>query len=209
MENENNSKRRLESIEIDDKSRRLILAVILFVLFLLFCWALGNNSEKKVANSSFGADKDFTIEYSHENHDSILKAIDDCILGDFRADPNKIHDLTSRQFEELIAYLYFRKGYEVHLTPATRDGGKDVVAKYLMPTGETIVYYIECKHYTPENSVGVGIVNQFSGAMFGENVHVGVIITSSKFSKDAKDLVQSKNFRIELKDMDDIVSLLS
>jgi hypothetical protein len=36
--------------------------------------------------------------------------------------------MASREFEELVAELWKRFGYEVELTKATRDGGYDVVA---------------------------------------------------------------------------------
>jgi restriction system protein len=55
-------------------------------------------------------------------------------------------NLQPREFEILIFKLYCSMGYDSILTPATRDGGKDVVAeKDNGDGGEKL--YIECKRY--------------------------------------------------------------
>ncbi|WP_455715268.1 restriction endonuclease [Anaerosporobacter sp.] len=55
-------------------------------------------------------------------------------------------NLRPREFEILIYKLYCSMGYDCILTPATRDGGKDVVAgKNNADGGEKL--YIECKRY--------------------------------------------------------------
>src|SRR5215211_5952306 len=41
--------------------------------------------------------------------------------------PEYVFEISPRQFEEIIAELFFREGYEVELTKQTRDGGYDIV----------------------------------------------------------------------------------
>ena len=200
-------KYKLEPISIDEKSLwKIILLFIVLVLF--YCCVKEDDTKKQSSNSSFGSFKDFKIEYTQEEYNFIHRSIEDFLLAYFRDNPETLHELSPRDFEEFIAYLYTRHGFDVSVTSATRDGGKDIIAKYLMPTGETVVYYIECKRYSPKNPIGVGIIRELSGAMANELVHIGVIITTSRFTKDARDLVQSKKYPIELKDMNDIVKLL-
>lgn len=207
MEQIDIEKYKLKPVEIDEKTRGKILLLVLFVLFLLFC-LVKDNTQKKSSNSSFGALKDFKIEFTQEEYNLVQKSIEDCLLSDFRTNPETIQELTPREFEEFVAYLYARKGFDVSLTPESKDGGKDIVAKYRMPTGENLIYYIECKHYNPKNPVGVAIVRAFAGAMVNEHVHVGVLVTTSRFTKDAREEVRTKKQPIELKDMNDIINLL-
>lgn len=201
-------KYRLKSVEIDEKTRGKFILLVLLALFLLFC-LIDHDTQKKSNSSSFGAIKDFKIEFTQEQNNSYQKIIVDCYLDDFRNNPQNIQKLAPREFEEFVALLYLRKGYEVALTPETKDGGKDIVAKYLMPTGETITYYIECKRYNSKNPVGVSVVRALAGVMQNEYVHEGVIVTTSRFSNDARELIREKNYRIHLKDMEDIIKLLA
>ena len=43
-------------------------------------------------------------------------------------DKDAIYDISSREFEELIAEVFSQQGYNVEITPATRDGGCDIIA---------------------------------------------------------------------------------
>src|SRR5204862_4797648 len=61
-------------------------------------------------------------------------------------DPSRFHALTPRQFEEVVAELLDRQGYEVTLTPASKDGGKDIYAAKNDMLG-SFLYLVECKKY--------------------------------------------------------------
>ena len=47
---------------------------------------------------------------------------------DFSVDPDRLHELHPRRFEELVAELLAREGLDVELTPASKHGGRDVLA---------------------------------------------------------------------------------
>lgn len=49
------------------------------------------------------------------NVNDVIKAI--------AKEPNKLHKISPREFEEVVAELLAAFGWEVSLTPATRDGG--------------------------------------------------------------------------------------
>jgi restriction system protein len=126
-----------------------------------------------------------------------------------KSNPESIYTLTSREFEEFVAYLYKRNGFNVHITPPSKDGGKDIIARYDMPTGEKITYFIECKKYNPRKKVGVHVVRALAGVMQNEQVHIGVIASTAGFTAGAKNIIIEKNYNIELKDMNDITCMLS
>lgn len=66
------------------------------------------------------------------------------IRGKVSKDP--LINLKSREFEYLIELLYQQLGYSTVLTPATRDGGKDVIARIERADGYEEIY-VECKKY--------------------------------------------------------------
>jgi len=103
----------------------------------------------------------------------------------FKKYPEKLHALPPRKFEEFIASIFKYHGFLVELTPETRDGGLDIIAiESNKLTGES-KYLIECKRYSPENKVGIGIVQRMLGVIEYEKATKGIIATTSTFSKDA------------------------
>ena len=50
----------------------------------------------------------------------------EALVEGLRQRPDSIYELPPRKFEELLAELLTDRGWEVELTPATRDGGKDI-----------------------------------------------------------------------------------
>lgn len=92
-------------------------------------------------------------------------------------------NLTPRDFELLVAYLYRKKGYQVNITPRTRDGGYDIVAEK-QSSRELQRFHVECKRY--EESVGVRIVRAVLGTLVVKKATKAVIVTSSNFTDTAK-----------------------
>lgn len=99
--------------------------------------------------------------------------------------PNELHRLPPRKFEELIAEVYRDYGWEVDLTATTRDGGYDIIAVRRNAPGELKVL-IEAKRYDPTNKVGVGIVRSLYGVRQVRHASQVVLATSSYVSEDAK-----------------------
>jgi HJR/Mrr/RecB family endonuclease len=117
--------------------------------------------------------------------------------------PEEMRSLEPRKFEELVAELFRKKGYQVHLTKHTRDGGYDVHAVRKDELGSVLII-IECKRYSENQKVGVGIVRGLYGVVEAQTATKGLIATTSYFTKDAKAFHESVNFRLDLKDYDDI-----
>lgn len=114
---------------------------------------------------------------------------------------NSIRDLSWKEFEEIIAEMFRRKGYTVienaDLGP---DGGIDVT---LMKNGST--FLVQCKHWKKQK-VGVNIVREMFGVMTAENATGVMIITSGFFTQEAQNFSNDK--AIELIDGDQLSSLL-
>lgn len=84
--------------------------------------------------------------------------------------------INPRDFEFLVAHLYRSIGYDVFVTAAQKDGGKDVIASR---DGEII--YIECKNW--EGRVDVKVVAELIGRVEVDRVTRGIVVGTSGFTK--------------------------
>lgn len=123
--------------------------------------------------------------------------------------PSELYNLTSREFEEFMAQLYIKLGYNAELTKATRDGGKDIILRKPDILGD-MVFYVECKQYNAKNKVGIDIIQRFAGIIEMDKINGGIIATTSFFSKDAKDWIMEKdlNYKIQMHDFNRIKHML-
>ncbi|MFA6195312.1 MAG: restriction endonuclease [Sulfurimonas sp.] len=118
--------------------------------------------------------------------------------------PNKMHNMTPREYERLVASVFTTYGFEVELTPQTRDGGFDILAiRNDKLIGEERIL-IECKRYSKENKVGLGVVQRLVGAVNQYGANKGIIATTSTFTKDAINTAISTSNKVSLKDFQDI-----
>lgn len=113
--------------------------------------------------------------------------------------PDDIYKLSSRQFEELIAELFIKRGYNVKLTKATKDGGKDLMILEDNILGNHLIYG-ECKRYSPNRHIGVNLVRELYGTVVADRATAGVLVTSSYFSKEAKIFTEKIKHQMNLID---------
>ena len=113
--------------------------------------------------------------------------------------PDLLYELSPRGFEEVVAEILHKLGYDITLTPASKDGGKDIYAARKSSLG-SFLYIVECKRYAPDNTVGVGLIRQLNGVVEAERATAGILATTSFFSKDAKEFQTTIANRMSLKD---------
>lgn len=133
--------------------------------------------------------------------------INDFLKKYFAKHPEKLYELTPRRFEMLIADILRDLGFETELTAATRDGGCDIYA-YLENSITSFLIFIECKRWSPEKKVGIDVVQRVYGAAKSQGAHKGMIVTTSFFTKPAKDERTRVSGEMELKDFNDLKSWL-
>jgi hypothetical protein len=138
----------------------------------------------------------------------IILDINQEIIDYLNKHPEFIYHITSRKFEELIAHIFKHFGFDVELTQATRDGGRDIIAS-IRNTVCSYLTFVECKHYSMDNPVGVGIIREVYGVQRIHRANKSLIVTSSYFTKDAVELSKPIANEIELKDHSDIKLWLS
>lgn len=135
-------------------------------------------------------ERQIVIDVSLANEDLLRKVY---------AEPKLLYEITPRRFEEFIAEILDRLGYEVTLTPASNDGGKDIYAAKKDDLG-SFLYVVECKRYAPDNHVGVGLIRQLNGVVQAERATAGILATTSFFTRGAKEEQARLSNQISLKD---------
>jgi restriction system protein len=113
--------------------------------------------------------------------------------------PDLLWQVPSRRFEELVAEILHKQGYEIELTPASADGGFDMYAAKKDGIG-TFLYLVECKRYTPPNKVGVEIVRALNGVVQSKQATAGAIVTTSYFTTGAEKFQREQEHRMHLHD---------
>ena len=71
-----------------------------------------------------------------------------------------------------------------------------------------VIYYIECKRYGIDNTIGVSIVRSLYGVQTADRINKAVVVTTAHFSPDAISLANDQNHMIDLIDVDEIHRLI-
>ncbi len=130
-----------------------------------------------------------------------IKTIERNMLALINKNPNEIHTLSPREFEEFVAQLYRAQGFEVALMKATRDGGKDFVISNKTILGDQLIYG-QCKKNAIQRAVGIAVIRELYATITLDKATSGIIVTSSSFSKDAIKFAKQMPHQMSLVDFE-------
>jgi HJR/Mrr/RecB family endonuclease len=131
-----------------------------------------------------------------------IQGISDDLIASLRDKPTDFYQLSPRRFEEFVAAVLQRMGYETTLMPATRDKGRDVLAKIRLGTG-TLLTIVQCKRNAANRPVGLEIVERFLWTIeHTDKASAGMIVTTSYFSAPVRALAHEFEYRLHLADFD-------
>ena len=91
---------------------------------------------------------------------------------------DSLASLTDREFELLMGGLYRTQGYNVRVTPQSRDGGKDLVVER-----EGQLLFVEVKR---RPIIDEPTMKMFHATILSDHADGGVFITTGRFSRDAE-----------------------
>jgi len=92
--------------------------------------------------------------------------------------------------ENVVAELLAQHGLQnVKTTRIVADGGIDITATHVMD-GNRLKYIIQCKRNAAENKVDVSVVRELVGAKMDAGAAHALLITTSEFTKPAKDFAR-------------------
>jgi len=135
----------------------------------------------------------------------VVVSANEAMVRALKRNPKDVFKLTSRQYEELIAELMSDLGYEVKLTKATRDGGKDILAS-IKTDATDFLMLVEAKRYGQDHKVGVSLVRALYGTLCDYQANSGMLVTTSSFSKDAKEFQERHEYQLKFRDYTDVAS---
>lgn len=121
--------------------------------------------------------------------------------------PEERFSLDPRVFEETVAELLARMGYDVKLTPRSGDKGRDVIAAYQTPAAP-ILMLVECKRYARHRPVGVEPVTRVWSRLFDDHANMGMVVTTSHFAPVATEVAESRGYQLSLKDGEQYIAWL-
>ena len=166
-------------------------------------YAAYNTSHKKKSSSPVVSIETHVEVSSELTPTEQLEQAFESISKDLAADLlPKVMEQTPNFFEHLVVDLMVKMGYggaysdSAQVTQLTNDGGIDGII-YEDKLGLDKIY-LQAKRWT--NSVGRPTIQQFAGALVGQNATKGVFITTSTFTKEAREYVKGINQKIVLID---------
>lgn len=122
-----------------------------------------------------------------------------------RRRPDLLREISPRKFEIAMYELLGKLGWEdLELTPGSRDGGLDILAKREID-GLRVHFGFECKRYSPRQLIGPGILRSLLGSLAARQIPKGAVLTTSYFSKDAIQFLDA-HLALEGRNFDDLVT---
>jgi restriction system protein len=134
----------------------------------------------------------------------IIVSANNSLVSVLKKQPDNIRSLSPREFEILLADLLQDMGWEVELTQQTRDGGSDILAYMNTEIGK-LLCLVEAKHYREDRKIGVDLVRNLYGTFCDAQANSAMLVTSSSFTRGAKEFQQRHEYQLSLRDYADIV----
>jgi restriction system protein len=123
---------------------------------------------------------------------------------------SSVKNTTPEFFEKLVVDLLKEMGYGGYLSDAGevigKSGDEGIDGKIKEDKLGLDIIYIQAKRW--EGTVGRPEIHKFAGALLGQRAKKGIFITTSNFSKDAKDYAESIDAKIRLIDGEELAELM-
>jgi restriction system protein len=101
------------------------------------------------------------------------------------SNPRELDHLEWRDLERMMAVVLDRLGFKATLTPAAKDGGKDIILELEDEQGMKRSYVVELKHWRSGQHVGHGRVKHFIQVVAREGHERGLFIATYDYTEDA------------------------
>ena len=177
-----------------------------FPAFLVFLKSSRINNDNGVVESAL-------IDNYEQTPEELLDKVYQQIRKSFESELlTKIFDLSPTFFERLVVELLVKMGYGGSINDAGKamgksgDEGIDGTIKE-DKLGLDIIY-IQAKRWKPGNVVGRPELQKFVGALAGQGAKKGIFITTSNFTKDAREYIPRNETKIVLIDGEQLAQLM-
>ena len=135
-----------------------------------------------------------------EKRIAVTNFIGNLLYDKIASNANELRTASKNDFESIAAEVFARKGFEVDLFRPSKDDGID----FLAIKGDDLenrIYCVQCKHPdTIEKKIPVATVREIFGVANAFDIHNCMVVTSTGFTKGAKEFAALKEDRIKLID---------
>lgn len=135
----------------------------------------------------------------------VVSNVSDELLRRLAEYPDDRFSIDPRIFEETVAELLSRMGYDVVLTPRSGDKGRDVIAALATPTAPVLML-VECKRYARDRKVGPEPISRVWSRIFDDKANMAMVVTTSSFTPVAKEFANARGYQLSLQDGDKYIS---
>ncbi|UII32162.1 restriction endonuclease [Fulvivirga ulvae] len=145
-------------------------------------------------------------QFEEVEEDQVIQVVNSTkiIIADIYKNEELLNTIDPTKFEEIIAEMLFKKGFEVNLTKQTRDGGYDILALSKI-AGMPLKFLVECKRHRKDRPVGIDMIRSFCDVVKEENANKGMFFTTSYFSSEAKKRQLKVGTLLDLKERNDVL----
>ena len=124
----------------------------------------------------------------------------------------KVQSLSWMDFERLVVQLLVRMGYGGSVKDAgralTKGGDEGIDGTIKEDTLGLDIIYIQAKKWSTGNTVGRPDIQKFVGALAGQGAKKGIFLTTSSFSREAREYVPRNETKIVLIDGEELTQLM-
>lgn len=176
-----------------------------FPAFLEFQKASRNDNETEEEITTVAVSEQTPEESLDKAYQRIRKTLASELL-------NKVVDLSPAFFERLVVELLVKMGYGGSIKDAGkamgRSGDEGIDGTIKEDKLGLDIIYIQAKRWKPGNVVGRPELQKFVGALAGQGAKKGIFITTSNFTKDAKEYTPRNETKIVLIDGEELAQLM-
>jgi restriction system protein len=159
----------------------------------------GGTSEPVGESITMSGEAVFNLGTPDERIDRASQEIDSALVEDLML---RLHAMHPVRFERLILDLLKGMGYGAgsnskhEMTKASGDGGIDGIINEDALGLDAV--YVQAKRYAPDSKVGRPALQALVGSLTGEGANKGVFVTTSDFSREAREYLNKVQHRIVL-----------
>lgn len=165
----------------------------------------GDSEVGKESQNDILSDKATPEEIIEKGYSDIRRAIASDLL-------ERILSISPTRFEILVIDLLVKMGYGGGFKDSSSHSGKSgdegIDGTIREDKLGLDIIYIQAKRWKPGNQVGRPEIQKFVGALAGQGAKKGIFITTSSFSKEAREYSPRNETKIVLIDGDELTQLM-
>lgn len=139
--------------------------------------------------------------------EEILKLVSHKFAFLVAQNPENLYKLEWRDLERMVAEIFEGIGFDVELTPSSKDGGKDIILSCNV-FGRNKSYIVEIKHWRSGIKVGQSAIKDFLNVIVKERRDSGLYLSTFGYCNNSfESLSEIEKQKIRFGDKEKIVSL--